>query len=105
MIVQRINVTVDLANVEKVIELLRAEHQIMLDQGVQPLAQRFYGGTPGGIGVYHTACCLECEFESLAEMEARWAEYFALETTDAYMAKWHEYTSDGIVQILEVTTL
>jgi hypothetical protein len=105
VIVQRINVTVDLENVEKVIELLQAEHQIMLDQGVQPLAQRFYGGTPGGIGVYHTACCLECEFESLAEMEALWAEYYALETTATYMAKWHEYTSNCIVQILDVTTL
>ena len=96
MIVERSAVTVKPGHGrDEVADLVLSEIVAQKERGNYSRPFRLYipkfSGQPGNVLV------LEWEFEDLAEHAEMWAEWWALPTTPAYLAKWAELVEPGAV--------
>jgi len=98
MLVHRVTFELKMGADQKAIEMLKeAQTMIKAPHGVR-IFNSYIGGT-GSVVVY------DLEFENVAELEAFWAEWFALPGTPAFMERWHELlatnSSNSVFRVVE----
>ena len=68
---------------------------------LKALAEKLQSTNPRAYRIYvpefapFDVLCIEVDFDSLAEYQQYWAEYFAQPETTAFLERWYELTDTG----------
>jgi hypothetical protein len=98
MLVHRLTFTLKMGTDQIAIEMLQEAQTILKAPHGRRIVQSYVGGTGSTI-------VMDLKFENLSELEAFWAEWYALPETPAFMEKWQELlaanTSNSVFTLVE----